>query len=62
MYNIDTILLFIFVFSVLTVIRAVVMFIRALLQENPQRFLVSNGELILLGITISYIITYTIKN
>ena len=36
--------------------------LKDLLQENPQRFLVSNGELILLGLTISYIITYIIKN
>ncbi len=62
MLNIDTISLFVFIFSVLAVVRTAALFIRALLQDNPQRFLLSNRELILLGLTISYIITYIIKN
>jgi len=62
MFNIETILLFVLIFSVLAVVRTASMFIRALLQDNPQRFLLSNRELIFLGLTISYIITFIIKN
>lgn len=61
MNNINTIFLFFFIFSVLTVLRTVIEFIRALSQNPPQPLVLSGRELILLGITVSYCLTYLIK-
>jgi len=61
MNNINTIFLFFFIFSVLTVLRTVIGFIRALSQNPPQPLALSGRELILLGITVSYCLTYLIK-
>jgi hypothetical protein len=62
MHNIDTIFLFIFVFSILNVVRIVFLFIRSLLQETPQQVILSSRGILLLGLSLSYIITYIIKN
>jgi hypothetical protein len=62
MTNIDTIYLFIFIFSVLSVFRIVLKFIFSLLQTSPERMLMSNREILLQGIALSYVITYTIQN
>lgn len=61
MCNLETIYLFVFVFSVLTVLRTVFRLISTLLQNQPEKFVISNGVLIFLGLSISYIITYLIK-
>ena len=61
MDNLNTIYLFLFIFSVLTVIRTVVRFISALLQNPPSQLKLTRWELIYLGITLSYTITYIIK-
>jgi hypothetical protein len=61
MYSLETIFLLIFVFSVLTVTRTLFIIIRALLQETPDKFVWSNGGLVFLGISLSYIITYIIQ-
>jgi hypothetical protein len=58
MHNIDTIYLFIFVLTILVSLKNVVKFISALLQREPKPLDYSNRELFLLGISISYIITY----
>lgn len=61
MYNFESITLFVFIFSVLTVLRTVFRFIGTLLQSQPERFVLSDRVLIFLGLSISYIITYLIK-
>jgi hypothetical protein len=62
MGKIESIFLFLFIFSVLTVLRAVLRFVGTLLQEQPERFVLTNRVLIFLGLSISYIITYLIKS
>ena len=62
MSDINTIFLFVFIFSVITVLRTVLRFIVSLLQSIPQRLVLSNGELLFLGLTIAYCVTYIIKN
>jgi hypothetical protein len=61
MINIDAICLFMFIFSILVSLKNVTKFIRALLQKEPQPLFYSNRELIFLGISISYIITYLLQ-
>jgi len=58
MLNIDNLFFFIFIFSVLVVLRATVRLIGALSQTSDTRILKSDRELVVLGLTISYIITY----
>ena len=58
MHNIDTIYFFIFVFTVLVSLRNVTKFVSALLQKEPKPLVYSNKELIFIGLSISYIITY----
>ena len=62
MTNIDTLYLFIFIFSALSVFRVVVKFIFSLLQTLPERLVMSNREILFQGISLSYVITYTIQN
>jgi len=62
MGKIESIFLFLFIFSVLTVLRAVLRFVGTLLQEQPEKFVLTNRVLIFLGLSISYIITYLIKS
>lgn len=61
MINYNTIFLFVFVFSILTNLRLVVKFVSALLQNPPQKLVLSGRELILNGLMLSYLITYIIK-
>jgi hypothetical protein len=58
MLNIDNLFFFIFIFSVLVVLRTTVRLIGALSQNSDVRVLKSDRELIFLGLTVSYIITY----
>jgi hypothetical protein len=58
MHNIDTIYLFIFVFTILVTLLNVLKFLRALLQKEPKPLVLSNRELFLLGVSISYLVTY----
>jgi hypothetical protein len=60
MVNIDTIFLFVFIFSILTSLRLVMKFISALLQPENKNF--RSRELVIYGLFISYLITYIIKN
>jgi len=62
MTNIDTLYLFMFIFSILSVFRVVVKFIFSLLQTLPERLVMSNREILFQGISLSYVITYTIQN
>jgi hypothetical protein len=61
MHNIDAIYLFIFVFTILVSLKNVTKFVGALLQKEPKPMVYSNRELILLGVSISYIITYLLQ-
>jgi hypothetical protein len=58
MHNINTIYFFIFVFTILVTLSNVLKFLRALLQKEPTPLVFSNRELFLLGVSISYLITY----
>jgi len=58
MHNIDTIYLFIFVFTILVTLMNVLKFLSALLQKEPKPLVLGNRELFLLGISMSYLITY----
>jgi hypothetical protein len=62
MDSINTIFLFVFIFSVLTVLRTVARLVSSLFSNPPKRFLWNRGELIYLGLAISYCLTYIIKN
>jgi hypothetical protein len=61
MHNIDTIYFFIFVFTILVTLLNVLKFLRALLQREPKPLVLSNRELFLLGVSISYLITYLLQ-
>jgi hypothetical protein len=61
MNDFSTIYLFVFIFSMLTVLRTVFRFIVSLLQEVPQKLVLNSRELLFLAISISYCITYLIK-
>jgi hypothetical protein len=61
MHNINTIYFFIFVFTILVALSNVLKFLRVLLQKEPKPLVLSNRELLLLGVSISYFITYIIQ-
>jgi len=61
MHNINTIYFFIFVFTILVTLSNVLKFLRVLLQKEPKPLVLSNRELLLLGVSISYFITYIIQ-
>jgi hypothetical protein len=62
MLNIDTIFLFIFIFSILTILSSVVKIISTVSQKNPQPVFKSDTTLLTQGLAITYIITYIIQN
>jgi hypothetical protein len=61
MFNLDSLFLFTFIFSIMAVLRTVFRFVRALLQDPPTPLVLSSRELIFLGMSISYILTYLIQ-
>lgn len=58
MINTYAILLFVFVFTSLVLLRTVYKFLSSLLQTPPQRMILSNRELIYNGLSLSYLITF----
>ena len=58
MINFDNLLLFIFVFSVLNVLKISTVFITSLLQTLPKKMELSSRETILFHLTLTYFITY----
>jgi hypothetical protein len=61
MHNmIQPIIGFIFVFSIIAVIRLCVNFIRAFLSTPPKPFEISEGKSIVYGLLLSYVISYLI--
>lgn len=61
MHNIESIYLFIFVFTILVLIKNITKFIGALLSKNPKPLVYNNRELIFLGLSLSYFITYILQ-
>jgi hypothetical protein len=62
MDNLNTIFLFVFIFSVLTVLRTVGRIISSLFSNPPKPIVWGKWELIFLGFAISYCLTFIIKN
>jgi len=58
MINFDNLLLFIFVFSVLNVLKISTVFITSLLQTPPKKMELSSRETLQLHLTLTYFITY----
>jgi len=61
MINIETLFLFLFIFSTLSIFRLIFKFIFLLLQNPPEKLILEKNDLIFYGIMLSYIITYLIK-
>jgi hypothetical protein len=61
MHNIETIYLFIFVFTILVVLKNITKFISALLSSELKPLVYNNRELIFLGLSLSYLITYILR-
>jgi hypothetical protein len=61
MTNINTIYLFVFVFSAILLMRTTFKFIISLLQSNPERMVLSSREILFNGLSLSYLITYLIQ-
>jgi hypothetical protein len=62
MNNLDTIYLFFFIFSILFNIRILFKFIVLILQNPPKKLELTKKELLIVGITFSYLLTYIIQN
>jgi hypothetical protein len=60
MYSIDTIFLYLNIFSILFVLRVSYKFISALLSNPPMKLIMKDRELIFFGISLAYVITYLI--
>ena len=61
MYNIDSLFLFLNIFSILIILRVIQRFMKALLSNPPIPMVMSNRELIFLGLSLAYTLTYFIK-
>ena len=62
MNNLDSIFLFIFIFSVLTVVKTVFRLVSSLFTNPPKPIVWGKWELIFLGLAITYCLTFIIKN
>lgn len=58
MNNTDSVFFFMFVFALLTTFRNLLNFLSALSQKTPEKYVLSDRELIILGCSLSYIFTY----
>jgi len=58
MFNINAIYFFTLIFVILILLKHFTKFLKALLQKEPEPIVYSNFDLIILGLSISYIITY----
>lgn len=61
MFNLQAICLFIFVFTTLVLLKNFTKIIIALLHKDPKPIVYGKWEIIFLGLSISYIITYIIS-
>ena len=62
MSDLNTIYLFVFIFSILIVVKTVGRIISSLFSLQPKLIVWGRGELLYLGLSIAYCITYIIKN
>lgn len=62
MLNLDTLFLFIFIFSILSSVRILFKFIISLLRTPPNPLVMVNGEIFYHGIMFTYLLTYLITN
>jgi hypothetical protein len=56
--NLEPITLFIFIFSILVILKNIVIFLMRITDKEPKPARYSNTELIFIGLSISYFITY----
>jgi|32_taG_2_1085360.scaffolds.fasta_scaffold179588_2 hypothetical protein len=61
MGSIETIFLFLFVFSIITITKVMLQFLILIKNDQPRTLQFKKVELILYGIALSYIITYMIE-
>jgi|694.fasta_scaffold152064_2 hypothetical protein len=61
MININTIFLFLFIFSIVSCLRIFFKFLISIFQEQPQAIIFDTKSLFFYGCSISYIITYLIQ-
>ena len=61
MTNIETIYLFVFIFSTILLVRTTLKFIISLLQTKPEKMVLSDREILFNGLSLSYLITYLIQ-
>lgn len=62
MFSLESLFLFLFIFSSMIVVRTIARFIGALLQNPPTKLILNGRELIYFGVSFSYILTYIIKS
>ena len=62
MINIDTLLVFLFIFSILSTINIIFKFFVLILQNPPQKLILTLNETLYYGLCLSYIITFLIKH
>lgn len=62
MNELSTLYLFLLIFSVLTVFKTVIRIVSSLFDKTPKLIVWSKWELIFFGLTLSYCLTYIIKN
>jgi|688.fasta_scaffold116108_3 hypothetical protein len=61
MLNIDTLFLFLFIFSTLSMINFIFKFIRAIFRPIPEKISLDTMALIYFGLCVSYFITFLIQ-
>jgi hypothetical protein len=61
MFEIDNISLFVFIFSLLGVLRVFVNFLTSVFRNPPQMLVMSKLDIILFGLFLSYTITYLLN-
>jgi hypothetical protein len=62
MIKLEVFTLFVFIFSCLSIFNMIYKFIINLLKPSPDKLKLSRQELFFYGLTLSYILTYIIKN
>jgi hypothetical protein len=50
-----------FIFSALVIVRNIFLLVTSLFSSNPKKYTLAYPELIILGLSISYFLTYLIK-
>jgi hypothetical protein len=61
MYNLTSLSVFIFIFCILITLKYISGFLSALFSDPPKKFDVTNKEQLLIGGSLSYILTFIIS-